>query len=246
LYIITGMHRSGTSLVAHLFQEAGGDLGDNRTFHPPDGWNPDGYFEQSEILDINVPLVHGPWGRLAYLWLPSEATILRRSKKVGAEIGETAAAYHGKVVKEARFCLTLPAWLEAGAMVNGILVCLREPIAVAQSLRRRNRATITHGLRLWLAHNQRLLAAADEIPLRFISFSHLLDATSFEQEMNSAFRFFRLCVPREHIEKVGKIVIKAALDHHDIVNVRYPDVISSMWDELRQRHADQPHFIIDR
>jgi len=57
--IITGMHRSGTSLVARLFFEAGADLGDPTTFYRPDRWNPDGYYEQPEIHGLNMKLTEG-------------------------------------------------------------------------------------------------------------------------------------------------------------------------------------------
>ena len=44
MYLITGMHRSGTSLVAQIFFEVGMDFGDPENFYPADRWNPDGYF----------------------------------------------------------------------------------------------------------------------------------------------------------------------------------------------------------
>ena len=59
------------------FMEAGADLGDPETFYPSDRWNRDGYCEQSEILAVNMPLVSGPWGKLAFLKLPSTETILK-------------------------------------------------------------------------------------------------------------------------------------------------------------------------
>ena len=69
--IITGMHRSGTSLVARLFYEFGADMGTPEYFYRPDKWNPEGYFEQPDIHAINMPLINGPWWKLAYFWLPS-------------------------------------------------------------------------------------------------------------------------------------------------------------------------------
>ena len=39
------MHRSGTSLVAQMFAEAGADLGNVDSFYRADKWNQDGYFE---------------------------------------------------------------------------------------------------------------------------------------------------------------------------------------------------------
>ena len=109
--IITGMHRSGTSLVARLFHESGADLGDVRTFYPPDKWNPDGYYEQLDVHDINIPLINGALGKLSYFCLPSSKTILRRARPsaMDCKIRNAIAQYQNRFVKETRFCLTLPA-----------------------------------------------------------------------------------------------------------------------------------------
>lgn len=69
--IVVGMHRSGTSVLMNLLQRAGADLGDPAGFYPCDRWNPDGYFEQQEILTANRKLLHGPLGRLAFFSLPA-------------------------------------------------------------------------------------------------------------------------------------------------------------------------------
>lgn len=82
--LISGMHRSGTSIVAQLFYEAGSDMGNHETFYKPDKWNPDGYFEQTDIHSVNMPIVNGPWGKLSYFFLPSNDTIIVRSKKFGS------------------------------------------------------------------------------------------------------------------------------------------------------------------
>ncbi|MCK5221967.1 MAG: hypothetical protein KAR14_10335, partial [Candidatus Aminicenantes bacterium] len=100
--LITGMHRSGTSITARLFYEAGADMGDPDKFYPGDKWNPDGYFEQPKFHSVNMPLINGPWGKLSYFRLPSEKTIIRRARKFSKIIPEIAKEYKGKVVKETR------------------------------------------------------------------------------------------------------------------------------------------------
>ncbi len=137
--LILGMHRSGTSLMARLAMEAGGDLGDPNTFYSGDKWNPDGYFEQVDIHKVNMPLINGPWGKFAYFKLPSTETILSRSEKLASLIAEYGKKYEGKVIKETRFCLTLPAWQKHGANIEKVLVCLRHPSEVAGSIKKGTR-----------------------------------------------------------------------------------------------------------
>ena len=172
--LICGMHRSGTSLVARLAHAAGGDFGDERTFHPGDRWNPDGYFEQREILDLNIALVNGPWGRVAYLRLPSDATIARRARRKAPVIRRLAEKYDGHVVKENRFCLTLGAWREHGANLERLLVVFRHPNAVAQSLGRRNHLPSTLSFSLWLDHHRRLFSHSESIASRTLSHERLV------------------------------------------------------------------------
>ena len=172
--LICGMHRSGTSLVARLAHAAGGDFGDEHTFHPGDRWNPDGYFEQREILDLNIALVNGPWGRVAYLHLPSDATIARRAQCHVTSIHRLAEAYDSRIVKENRFCLTLGAWREHGARVERLLIVFRHPTAVARSLGRRNYLLRSLSWSLWMQHHERLFAHAEGIAFRVLCYEHLV------------------------------------------------------------------------
>jgi len=120
--IITGMHRSGTSLVAKILFEAGADFGSPESFYPKDKWNTEGYFEQPDIHRINMPLIHGRLGKYAYFKLPSTATILRRAERLSTKIAEAIRTYRKKTVKETRFCLTLPAWIKYDAPVSHVII----------------------------------------------------------------------------------------------------------------------------
>ena len=110
MLLVTGMHRSGTSITTQLLLEAGAKLGNPDKLFPGDKWNPDGYFEQMEILDVNISLVNGPWGKLSYLSPPSENLILKRADKLEKKIMELATSHMDLIVKDPRFCLTFPVW----------------------------------------------------------------------------------------------------------------------------------------
>lgn len=237
--LITGMHRSGTSLVARLFYEVGADMGNPEQFYRPDKWNPDGYFEQPDIHAINMPLINGPWWKFAYFWLPSAKTILKRADKRAMQIQQTALRYQNSVVKETRFCLTLPAWLKYGASIDKIVVCLRDPIQVVQSLQKRNHVTSGHALHLWYIHNSRLIEQADDIPLWFIYYENLLDPRVFHDEIHYAFRFFGYAASSEKIAALREKCVKAQMNHHSRKLMSYPSHIDRLWKELRKRHAEQ-------
>ncbi len=239
MYLISGMHRSGTSLVARFFHEAGGDLGDPATFHAPDRWNPDGYFEQPDIHAINMPLINGPWGRLAYFRLPSTALILQRAAPLADLIRQTSQKYEDKIVKENRFCLTLPAWLQHGATVDGLVICLRHPTAVARSLRRRNWITIGLAYRLWTTHLERLLEHSRDIPTWLVRYENILEQELVSGELRNALQAAGLSCPDERIGQLHANLVRpdSRPTDHDIASC--PPAVSRLWDELLERHASQ-------
>ena len=237
--IVLGMHRSGTSLVTRLFYEAGADLGTPETLYPGDRWNPDGYFEQPDIHAINMPLIRGAWGRLSYFALPSAETVVTRAGRYGTQIKETAARYQGKVVKDCRFCLTLPAWTAHGASIDRMLVCLRDPVAVMRSLQKRNRTTQKHAYKLWVLHNERLLQHAGDIPLWFVYYGNLFDEAGFLSEMKPAFNFFGIKPSEAELTALGRRFVKKQLNHSPDTEATYPEEVRTLW------HAHQSSTLHD-
>lgn len=237
--IITGMHRSGTSLIARLFFEAGVNMGDPSTFYRPDKWNPDGYYEQPDIHAINMPLINGPLWKFAYFWLPSTQMVMKRAVSRADQIRQTAQKYDACVVKETRFCLTMPAWIEHGANIERLLVCLREPMHVARSLQKRNYNWIGHGFYLWKVHIKRLLENAGNIPMWFVNYHHVLDPTTQIVEITRAFHFMRYDFSEARIQELAQVCVKPSMNHNQETSPIYPPDIRALWDDLLHRHAAQ-------
>jgi len=61
--IITGMHRSGTSLTAAFLQKIGLDLGDNLL--KGNYWNPKGYFEDIDFVEFQRTVLQACSHKLA-------------------------------------------------------------------------------------------------------------------------------------------------------------------------------------
>lgn len=241
MHLITGMHRSGTSMVARLFLEAGADFGDPSGFYGPDQWNPEGYFEQREIQAVNMSLIHGPWGRLAYFLPPGPRRIeLRASRDLGASIDDISRRHEGRFVKENRFCLTLSAWRRQGAQFESIVLCLRDPHAVAISLRRRNKIPLRLGYQLWRLHLDRLLEASEAIPMHLIRYEHLLEPRTFSRELGAAFEAVGLQVRDVDLERLEQEVVRRDLDHSPTPDRKVlPTPVEQLWSSLRERHRAQ-------
>ncbi len=115
-FVILGMHRSGTSLVANLLGAAGAHLGDRLMSPSPS--NPKGYGEELFVVETNDALLHalGLWWAdpraLPDGWFDSAPAIEAR-----LSIGEFATQVLGRhrlwAIKDPRLCRLAPLWFTA-------------------------------------------------------------------------------------------------------------------------------------
>jgi hypothetical protein len=151
---IIGMHRSGTSALAGALHKLGADLGPESYWLQPAADNPRGFFEFVPLVDLNrdvLGALGGTWSSPPPLppgWMNDDRlTELReRVRDLSIEIPERM------VVKDPRLSLVQPLWEEACTIPASVL-CLRHPIAVADSLFARNEFDTNHGLFLWFRYN---------------------------------------------------------------------------------------------
>jgi len=166
--IITGMHRSGTSLLASFLARAGVDVG--RDLFPPDAHNRRGYFEDREILELQTAMLHsccapGETGFLDWGWTWGER--LDRSRLAefhprAAELATARAAAGGTWGwKDPRTSLLLDVWHGLLPAARYVLV-YRSPWEVMRSVARLPVAPLESrpdiGLRAWAFYNRHLLA----------------------------------------------------------------------------------------
>jgi hypothetical protein len=159
---ITGMHRTGTSLVARSLRAAGLHLGPDEVLVPPAPDNPEGFFEHEGLVRLNDDLleaVGGAWDHPPDVPPlaaddPRVAHLREPARRLLAELaGQAAWGW-----KDPRVSLTARFWLDLIDDVQ-FVICLRHPLEVALSLKQRNRSSYAHGLALWFSYYDRLLDA---------------------------------------------------------------------------------------
>ena len=159
---ITGMHRSGTSLIAQILHGSGPYLGPYARLAAPAADNLDGYWEHPDIQQLNDELLAhfgGGWDLAPSLpegWadLPDLEPLRQRARALIAEFGGQPAWGW----KDPRSALTMPFWRRLIPELK-VVICVRSPLEVAQSLARRGMSSPAFGMRLWQTYYQRLLAA---------------------------------------------------------------------------------------
>lgn len=158
-FIVLGMHRSATSLVAGALRNFGVDMGKELLGGKNSKISP--HFEDMDFLRLNEQILRaagGSWDNP-----PSEKKILSLKEKFASEIKsliENKTGLWGW--KDPRTTLTIKLYLPYLKNPH-FICCFREPLEVAKSLYRRQKMPIKKGLKLAKIYNKRLLGFLKEI-----------------------------------------------------------------------------------
>jgi len=177
-WIVLGMHRSGTSLLACLLNQMGGYSGPVERLLPVAPDNPLGFYEHQDMLRINSELLKrrdSDWQEPPRLpeesWDTPDLADLRNQAQEFL-----ARDFCGKAIlvfKDPRLCLTFGFW--AGLLPEPrVLLCLRRPSSVALSLRQRNGLDEEYSRWLWARHVQAALGAAGSLLAGAVFYEELL------------------------------------------------------------------------
>jgi hypothetical protein len=157
---ITGMHRSGTSMVAKLLREAGLHLGAESDLMPPADENPEGFFEHLDFVRLNDEILNAAgagWDCPPPPGVDWGAGIFNQLRDRARLLAEPLEATRPWGWKDPRTSLTLPFWRSALGPLRTIIV-VRNPLEVVTSLHRRNGFSVALGLTLWQIYSERALA----------------------------------------------------------------------------------------
>jgi len=160
-FIVLGMHRSATSLVAKGLYESGVHIGDRLI--GADISNPYGHYEDMDFVSLNEKILNnakGSWNKP-----PTEESILGLADIWRHEIKELVEEKQMESLwgwKDPRTILTIRLFLPYLTNPH-FIVCFRDPREVAKSLAKRDRhITRKAGLVLAKIYNDRLLRFLSE------------------------------------------------------------------------------------
>ena len=176
--IVTGFHRSGTSMMMQALKGAGLVIGDDLL--PPGASNPDGHFEDRAIVRLHDAILHDQHGS----WHSPPADTSRISEEHAAALGTTLEPYLAQPLpwgfKDPRTCLFLPLWQKQLAEYRQVFI-YRNPLDCIRSLQTRQAQELIYhpeknatalffwenpvkALQLWIRYNQAILDAALSAP----------------------------------------------------------------------------------
>jgi hypothetical protein len=208
---ITGMHRSGTSLTTNLLRQCGLWLGPDDELLGPAPSNPDGHWEKKAIVelhDIVLSELGGGWDYVPEF--PEKWPDRYPSQRERAvEIHSSLARPKPWGWKDPRASLLMPFWfaLEPEARV---IICLRNPLEVAESLRQRAPMSYSLGLKLWRTYNERILADVPRHRRIVVHYDHF-----FTQPQKTLQRLADYCGLTPSDDEISRITstVKVELRH---------------------------------
>ena len=204
---LAGMHRSGTSMIMRLLNLCGLYMGPEQDIIRPSRDNPSGFWENSKFLLLNEELL----AHLGASWdLPPSAdkaaalSSLELPTRITAE--HLIRQFEGKEPwgwKDPRNSLTLSFWKSLIPDLK-VVMCVRNPIEVYQSLNRRGGSSFLFSISLWLIYNQyvlRTIPSADRIVTHYESYFN-----DPEAELHRVADFIGMDVAEETISGAGASV----------------------------------------
>lgn len=214
------MHRSGTSAMSGSLSMAGVDLGPD--LMQPAADNPRGYHENQFITDCSDEALR----LLGSCWddpfpLPDcrdwDETLAPVRRKLTAYISDRFPAGRLSGFKDPRLCLLVPFFLEILAdlgILPHFVIMLRNPVEVADSLKKRDGFSREKSLLLWMKHLLEAERATRGFPRCFIRFDDLLAAP--KETIRSVFGSFGipLIPPADAHEGPAPDFPDPALRHH--------------------------------
>ncbi len=222
--VILGMHRSGTSYVVQMLQNAGLYLGSDLLDKvAPD--NLEGFGEAREVIEINDRILTRSGG--SYLDPPNQ---LIANADDNAAMAKFIASFDGKQPvgwKDPRTTLTFPLWKPILGSDYSLVACLRHPMNVARSLLARQALPLDQGLELWRLYNEKLLEFLRKEPrIALIDF----DVPARELVERSKDLCHWLGLSDKKIEEVFNPFLR---HHRELETIANPDV-ASLYSQLRE------------
>jgi hypothetical protein len=170
--VVTGPLRSGTSCVTGLLESCGFDLGRALpVLRNPTEHNPRGHFELGLLFTINARLcLEVPGGDHNIFQVPERAAMDALAARRHRYFRVFIDSFDGELCKDPLLCLTWPYWELHWPELAQAVFCLRHPLSVAQSMKRRYRIDIARGLALWQIYATRFFDAATRSRIYVLDF----------------------------------------------------------------------------
>lgn len=218
--LVCGMHRSGTSMTTRLLNLLGIALSDQLLgVHTPAGMsNPKGHWEDLRAMAAHQRILRAAIGlRTQWEWMhavavapddvaPEDIELLSNIANRNQQIGRWG-------IKDPRVSLLLPLWLRVVPDAC-IVLCVRNPLAVARSLYKRDVLPVVDSLRMWAGYNERILESASSREERMLVVHYDNLISDLQPQLERIARFLALDQPTGEQRSACEAFVDDRLRHH--------------------------------
>jgi lipopolysaccharide biosynthesis protein len=218
LVVVLGMHRSGTSAITRGLQAVGVGLGD-KLMPPMAGVNEKGFWEDLEIVDLNVEMLaalKSDWHFLSAITgadvetLRTKGYVERAAALLNAKLAQSSA--YG--FKDPRTSKLLPFWVEAfkaAGIQPHYVLAIRNPMSIEKSLAKRDAFDPKKSYLLWIDHVVTSLAFAEHERLIVIDYDRLMQDP--DGQMNRLSHFLGTAVDQSELDSYKSEFLDTSLRH---------------------------------
>ena len=215
---VLGMHRSGTSLLTRILNLIGLYLGSGQVSIQPAEDNPKGHWEHSDIVSLNDAILErygGSWDEPPLLPPDWETASLLDDLRQRAQvlIEDQFAGVHLWGWKDPRSCLTLPFWQQLVPEMRYV-ICLRNPVDVALSLRHRNSFSSEKSSSLWFHYVNSAFEHTEGKPRLVVFYEDLMNNWLRELQRLSDFLGKPERAEQMDVQKAAQEFVENGLQHH--------------------------------
>ena len=199
--IVTGMHRSGTSMMSMIMGMLGFHIGDFFSPEKPLD-NPFGYFEDLDFKAVNRRIMR--WNKCG----PGSFRKLyhcRETPKIRIQIKEFLLKWKGienPSWKDPRACLTIHIWSKFIPDLK-VIYMTRLHIEIAHSLKRRNRIPLKRGMDLAKHYKREFMQSKDFLDWMPVAYAGFFEPGYCVEHLLSVVDF--LGIPHPDLKTIEKI-----------------------------------------
>jgi hypothetical protein len=240
IFIVTGMHRSGTSFTTSLLQSAGLDIG-QRLIEPGPG-NIKGFFESVDFVEFHEMVLRSQGLHDIGWTLQEKIDVEEQYIQKAKEIISKSSRSPMWGWKDPRTSLFLDFWVDLLPNANFILI-YRSPWEVIDSLYRRGDPIFLEqpelAVKIWMHYNKRILEFYDKFTKQcfLVSIYSIVERTqAFINGINAKFQVNLVTSAADLYEQ--SLLQTAVLDVHrpTLVSYYFPQVLD-IYQELTAREA---------
>jgi glycosyltransferase involved in cell wall biosynthesis len=211
MFVVLGMHRSGTSAITKGLEVLGASLGD-RLMPPVAGNNDKGFFEDVDINAFNIEalnVIGSDWFCISPIsqhdvdQLDQKGFALRAIELLREKIKDTDIF----AFKDPRVAKLMPFWkmvFEHLGVKIFYVIALRHPLSVVKSLSKRDSLSSVHSYLLWLGHVLESLKYSTGQIRTIVEYDKLIDRP--EIELQRIAEISRLNISNEKIFEYKKFL----------------------------------------